>query len=51
VAEATAMARRIGARQTYFTHIAHDLGHEATCASLDADLTLAYDGLALDVEA
>ena len=30
----SSMARRIGARQTYFTHIAHDLGHEATCAAL-----------------
>lgn len=51
VAEATAVARQIGARRTYFTHIAHDLGHEATCASLADGLTLAYDGLALDVEA
>jgi phosphoribosyl 1,2-cyclic phosphate phosphodiesterase len=51
VADATAMARRIGARRTYFTHIAHDLGHEATCASLADGLTLAYDGLTLDVEA
>lgn len=51
VAEATSMARRIGARATYFTHIAHDLGHEATCASLADGLTLAYDGLTLDVEA
>ena len=43
--EAVAMARRIGARQTYFTHIAHDLGHEATCAALPPGMALAHDGL------
>jgi phosphoribosyl 1,2-cyclic phosphate phosphodiesterase len=49
VQEAVAMARRIGARRTYFTHIAHDLGHAATCASLPPGMALAYDGLTLDV--
>lgn len=49
--EATAMAQRIGARETYFTHIAHDLGHAATCAILPANMTLAYDGLVLDISA
>lgn len=49
VAEAIAMARRIGAETTYLTHIAHDLGHAATCAALPAGVSLAYDGLALDV--
>ncbi len=49
--EAIAVAKRIGARQTYFTHIAHELGHAATCASLPPGLTLAYDGLVLDVPA
>jgi phosphoribosyl 1,2-cyclic phosphate phosphodiesterase len=48
VAQATAMARRIGARQTYFTHIAHELGHAATSATLPPDITLAHDGLTLD---
>jgi phosphoribosyl 1,2-cyclic phosphate phosphodiesterase len=47
--QAVAMARRIGAEQTYFTHIAHDLGHAATCASLPAGMALAYDGLTLMV--
>jgi phosphoribosyl 1,2-cyclic phosphate phosphodiesterase len=44
------MAGQIGARQTYFTHIAHDLGHAATCATLPPTLALAYDGLLLEVE-
>lgn len=47
--EAVAMASRIGARLTYFTHIAHELGHAVTCAALPATMTLAYDGLVIDV--
>ena len=47
--EAVAAARRIGARQTYFTHMCHDLPHAATCDRLPAGITLAYDGLRLAV--
>ena len=42
--EAVAAARRIGAKQTYFTHIAHGLGHEVTNGRLPAGMSLAYDG-------
>jgi phosphoribosyl 1,2-cyclic phosphate phosphodiesterase len=49
VDEAVAVARQIGARRTYFTHIAHDLGHAATCASLPEGMALAHDGLVLDL--
>ena len=45
LAEAVDTARRIAARTTYFTHICHDLPHEATCAGLPAGMALAYDGL------
>lgn len=45
LSEATAVARRIGARRTLFTHMCHDLGHAATCAVLPEGLSLAYDGL------
>jgi phosphoribosyl 1,2-cyclic phosphate phosphodiesterase len=48
--QAVALAREIGARTTYFTHIAHDLGHTATCATLPAGMALAHDGLALSVD-
>ncbi|MGE5833075.1 MAG: MBL fold metallo-hydrolase [Acidobacteriota bacterium] len=48
--EAVSMARTIGARRTYFTHMAHDLGHESTCASLPAGMALAHDGLVLDIQ-
>jgi phosphoribosyl 1,2-cyclic phosphate phosphodiesterase len=43
--QAVAEAKRIGARQTYFTHIAHELGHAATDAELPEGMALAYDGL------
>ena len=48
--EAVEMAHRIGARQTFFTHIAHQMGHEATNASLPAGMALAYDGLTVDIQ-
>lgn len=47
--QALAWARRIGARQTWFTHIAHDLGHEETNRALPANARLAYDGLSVPV--
>jgi phosphoribosyl 1,2-cyclic phosphate phosphodiesterase len=48
--QAVAEAQRIGARRTYFTHIAHELGHAATNAELPPGLELAYDGLVCDTE-
>ena len=47
--QAVEAATRIGAGQTYFTHMAHDLGHAATCARLPARMALAYDGLRLEI--
>jgi phosphoribosyl 1,2-cyclic phosphate phosphodiesterase len=47
--EAVTAARGIGAARTYFTHIAHELGHAATCASLPEGMALAHDGLVLDI--
>ena len=49
VAEAIDAARRIGARRTLLTHMAHDLGHAATSARLPPGIELAYDGLVIDV--
>lgn len=45
VEEAVETARRIGARQTYFTHITHQLGHETTNRELPKGMALAHDGL------
>ena len=49
IEQSVAWARRIGARQTWFTHIAHDLGHEETNHSLPENIRLAYDGLSVPV--
>lgn len=40
-------ARRIGAARTFFTHIAHELGHAQTQAELPPNMFMAYDGLEL----
>jgi phosphoribosyl 1,2-cyclic phosphate phosphodiesterase len=48
--EAVALAGRLAARATFFTHIAHDLGHAATSASLPPGMALAYDGQELIIE-
>jgi phosphoribosyl 1,2-cyclic phosphate phosphodiesterase len=50
VAQAVEAATRVMAHRTFFTHICHDLPHEATCARLPAGMSLAYDGLELTVE-
>ena len=47
--EAVEASRRIGARQTYLTHMCHDLPHAETCAMLPERVTLAYDGLRLTI--
>jgi phosphoribosyl 1,2-cyclic phosphate phosphodiesterase len=39
----------IGARETYFTHICHELGHEATNRMLPEGVQLAYDGLRITI--
>jgi phosphoribosyl 1,2-cyclic phosphate phosphodiesterase len=49
VEQAIGWARRIGARRTWLTHIAHELGHEETNRNLPEDIRLAYDGLNLPV--
>lgn len=48
--QAVAWAQRVGARHTWFTHIAHDLGHEETNRELPGNIELAYDGLTVPVQ-
>ena len=50
VSQSVATALKIGARRTYFTHMCHDVGHEAGQASLPEGIFLAYDGLVLDID-
>ncbi len=47
--QAVRWANRIGARQTWFTHISHDLGAAETNANLPEGMALAHDGLTLPV--
>ena len=49
VAEAVAAAQRIKARRTFFTHMCHDLAHQATCGRLPPGMSLAYDGLTIEL--
>jgi phosphoribosyl 1,2-cyclic phosphate phosphodiesterase len=44
LAEAVEIARQLQPRQTYFTHMSHELEHDATNASLPPGMALAYDG-------
>lgn len=45
LAEALAVAARVGARRTLFVHMGHDIEHGAVSARLPAGVELAYDGL------
>jgi phosphoribosyl 1,2-cyclic phosphate phosphodiesterase len=49
VDQAVRWANRIDAKQTWFTHISHDLGHEETNANLPEGMALAHDGLTVPV--
>ncbi|TAE29988.1 MAG: MBL fold metallo-hydrolase [Candidatus Kapaibacterium sp.] len=48
VNEAIACAERIGAKQTYFTHIAHNILHADLSQRLPQGIALAYDGLVME---
>jgi phosphoribosyl 1,2-cyclic phosphate phosphodiesterase len=42
--QAMQIARELAPRQTYFTHMSHELEHEATNEALPAGMALAFDG-------
>ncbi len=50
ITEALAVVERLAPARSYFTHICHDLPHEATCARLPAGVELAYDGLIVEFD-
>lgn len=49
VEEAVAFSRRVGAKMTYLTHIAHDLEYTETNALLPPDVRMSYDGLKISI--
>jgi len=50
VPEAVAVAQRIGARRTLFTHLTHENTHAGLAAQLPAGIAPAYDGLVIEVD-
>jgi len=44
------IVERLKPKRAFFTHICHDLPHEATNASLPANVQLSYDGMKLEFE-
>jgi phosphoribosyl 1,2-cyclic phosphate phosphodiesterase len=47
--QSLALVERLKPQRAFFTHIAHELGHEETNAMLPSHVRLAYDGLVIDV--
>ena len=44
------IVERLKPKRAFFTHICHDLGHEATNATLPKNVRLAHDGLKMEFE-
>ena len=49
VEQSLGLVERVQPRRAFFTHIAHELGHEETNAALPPHVRLAYDGLVLEL--
>ncbi len=49
IEQSLALVERLRPRRAFFTHIAHDLGHEETNAALPTHVRLAHDGLKIDL--
>ena len=51
VDEAVAFAKSVGAKQTYFVHVTHEIGfHDEACSRLPDGFRFAYDGMQIEVE-
>jgi phosphoribosyl 1,2-cyclic phosphate phosphodiesterase len=50
VEQSLKIVERLKPKRTFFTHISHDLAHEATNAALPRNVQLAHDGLKLEFE-
>jgi phosphoribosyl 1,2-cyclic phosphate phosphodiesterase len=49
IGEAVALAKKIGARMTYLTHMNHDILHERDERHLPHDVRFGYDGLSFEI--
>jgi phosphoribosyl 1,2-cyclic phosphate phosphodiesterase len=49
IAESIAVAARIGAERTIFTHLTHDVDHAAPAVTLPPGVELGYDGLVVEL--
>jgi phosphoribosyl 1,2-cyclic phosphate phosphodiesterase len=49
IEEAVEVAQKIGAKQTYFTHIAHQIKHSELDGKLPKGIQLGYDGLVVEL--
>lgn len=47
--QSLALVEQLKPQRAFFTHIAHELGHEETNATLPAHVRLAHDGLRIDI--
>jgi phosphoribosyl 1,2-cyclic phosphate phosphodiesterase len=50
VEQSLRIADTLGAKRVFFTHICHDLDHEATNAKLPPHVRLSFDGMKLEFE-
>ena len=51
VDEAIEIINQLNPKMTYFTHISHNMGfHEEVCEKLPANVSLAYDGLVVELD-
>ena len=49
LSESLELARLIGAKRTFFTHMSHEVDYEEHSALLDTGKSFAYDGLSVDI--
>ena len=47
--DAVALARELGAKRTYLTHLTHETAHAELAARLPPGMAPAYDGLTVEV--
>ena len=50
IAEAISAAQKVGARQTFLTHLTHSTGHAELEAELPRGIAPAFDGLTVEID-